>query len=172
MIEWEKFYHNDQTLKELCEPPDILRYPVGSVVHVRKGMGYKVAGKWYRAYPSYIVPINEYKLRELCSKLPGFELIVGEELTEKEWRRGWVDTYYPLSGTPVFKCVLPGMLPIELRIVNAKKAAHTVETKGMIPVCPTCTLEMYDGVKETFDKAMTLFIHRWLWGRGGDRHGD
>ena len=169
---WERYYLNDDMLKATCESPVTLRLPVGFCVNVRVGKGVKVNDKYYRAIPSYILESQIEWVKELCEGLSGWELYVSAEpLSEHEWRRGWVDEYYPLSSKPVFKCTLPGMYKVELRLVNVDLALLSLGLTTNFPVCPTCTLEQYEdeSTRRVFDTAMSYFIHYWLYGSSYDK---
>ena len=163
---WETYYLNDATLKDLCETPKDMRLPIGSCVHVRKGHGYLFRDKWYRALPSYVIPDNIPRLEDICGRYNGWELDYDKPLNESDWRRGWVDEFYPLSSSPVFKCVVPGMVRVQLKLINKDLAKVSLDTYKSMPVCPTCTLEQYEDKahRAVFDQAMRYFIHFWLYG--------
>jgi len=166
-LDYMTYFLNDPTLKNLYEAPNRLALPVGSVVHVQKSKGWLVNGKWYSTTPGYAAPDKIEHLIRVCELFKGFELRVQAPLSVKEWQRGWVDQYYPLSDNPVFRCVVPGMVRVELALINSDLANKTMYTYTGIPVCPTCTLEQYENesTRKIFDKAMWYFIYFWLYGR-------
>lgn len=169
---WRTYYLNDESIKHMCESPDQLRVPVGSCVHVREGMGHKMGRLWYRAIPSYITVENIDQLKMLCVGLKGWALEISEPLEPKEWRRGWVDEYYPQSSSPIFKCIMPGMVRVQLKLIDT--ALAKLDTTTVIPACPTCTLEQYEDKdsRGVFDKAMSNFIYMWVYGRPQDSEGE
>jgi hypothetical protein len=166
--EWKKYWLGLSGLvKERVENPSILRLPVGNVVAVREGKGYKVGGRWWMATPGYVLKEHVEKLHKLVSVMAGWRLYVSpKELAVEKWSAGWVEEYYKFSDSPVMRVVLPGMVRVEMRIENVDLAEESLKKYKDIPVCPACTLEQYEDerCRSVFDQTMRYFIHYHLYG--------
>ena len=164
---WEKYWANEHSLiKEHAVHPKTLLGPVGSCVHVREGQGIQVGKESWLCVPAYVIPEHVERIERMCKLYPGWALYVSEPLSEREWRRGWADTYYRYTDKPMIRWYLPGMVKVEFRMTDIELAAETIRANKDIPVCPTCTLEQYEDKtgRIVFDEARRLFIHYWLYG--------